>query len=391
MEPRLKRLNKLFINYSQGNFDYKVNPSPCLDEIDALISNINMLGEELKATTISKNYFNNIFNSVSDVLFIMSKNGDIRDLNNAGHTLLKASSENKMGTLNLFNLFVNTHEEKFFKKQLKKLHTTINTSAKLRDTNGKIFECLISVNKIGDERTGLSGYQGIIKDISKEKEREKLVIRTIVDTQEKERNRFARDLHDSLGQQLSGISFFIEALKKTNNSSSRSQLELLTKSGNAVHYAIRELRNICFNLMPRTLKDFGVINAIKELCKKIELKGELKFHISGGSHLPPLKKALEIAIFRIVQEFINNTIKHGNGKNIGIKIKNDLSNLYIHLEDDGIGFDVTKLGKFEGMGLQNVQSRISSYDGEVEIKSTVGVGTSYTIKLPIKYIRHEQN
>ena len=71
-DPRFEKINELFINYSLGDFDYKIDLSPKLDEIDAFISNINMLGEELKATTISKNYFNNIFNSVSDIIFFTS-------------------------------------------------------------------------------------------------------------------------------------------------------------------------------------------------------------------------------------------------------------------------------------------------------------------------------
>jgi len=382
-DPRFGKINELFINYSKGNFDYQVDPSSKLDEIDAFISNINMLGEELKATTISKNYFNNIFHSVSDIIFIMKKNGEIQDLNNAGFALLKYPFE-KTDTINLFHLFYNKNELSDFQNQLNKINLVINMHVKLKDKNGKVLECMISVNKIEDKGVDVAGYQGIIKDMTKEKEAENLVIRTIVDTQEKERERFARDLHDSLGQQLSGINFYIETLKKAKGLSSKKQLEILTKSGNAVHSAVNDLRNVCFNLMPRTLESFGLINAVIELCEKIESIGDIKFKISFSKKFPILHKPLEIAIFRIVQEFINNTLKHGRAKKISIQLKNERKKINIILKDDGVGFDNKQLSKFGGMGLQNVRSRVSSYNGEVEIESTVNKGTTYRIILPVK-------
>lgn len=385
MDPRFKEINELFINYSQGNFDYKIEFSPQLDEIDAFISNINMLGEELKATTISKNYFNNIFNSVSDIIFIMEKNGEIRDLNKAGFTLLKYSSM-KSNKINFLNLFQNKEEKAFFHGQLKKGYSVINMHAKLKDKNGKAIECMISANKMeGNGTQGITGYQGIIKDITKDKEMENLVIRTIVDTQESERERFAKDLHDSLGQQLSAINFFIEALKKTSGeSSNKKQAEILLKSGEAIHSAANELRNICFNLMPRTLENFGLTYAITELCKKIESGGILAFEISIDKKFPALQKPLEIALFRIVQEFINNSIKHGKAKKVVIVMKLKGKNVTISLKDDGVGFNKNNLSKLEGMGLKNVKSRVGSYNGEVKIESAIMKGTTYHISIPLK-------
>lgn len=384
MDPRFKEINELFINYSLGNFDYKVELSPQLDEIDAFISNINMLGEELKATTISKNYFNNIFNSVSDIIFIMEENGEIRDLNKAGVALLKYPSVKPNG-INLLQLFQNSDERVSFHNQLKKGFPVINMRARLKDTNGKAIECMISANKMeGNPLSENSEYQGIIKDVTKEKEMENLVIRTIVDTQEAERERFAKDLHDSLGQQLSAINFFIEALKKTNGgSSNKKQEEILLKSGEAINNAVTELRNICFNLMPRTLENFGLTYAITELCKKIESGGILTFEICIDRRFPSLQKPLEIALFRIVQEFINNSIKHAQAKKISIVMDVRDNNVTINLKDDGRGFNKNDLSKFEGMGLKNVKSRIGSYNGEVTIDSTISKGTSYHINIPV--------
>jgi len=382
MDPRFLKINELFINYSQGNFDYRVDLSPELDDIDAFISNINMLGEELKATTISKNYFNNIFNSVSDIIFIMEKNGKMRDINSAGYALFGYCPA-KPDEMNIFDLFQNKDGLTVFQKQLLQSHSVVNMRTKLKDKNGKAIECMISANKMEDKGVGMVGYQGIIKDMTKEKETENLVIRTIVDTQEQERERFARDLHDSLGQQLSGIKFFLATLKKMDLSSGKKHDELLSKSEAAINNAAVDLRSICFNLMPRALENFGLSHAITELCRKMEAEGSLSFIISISKNFPPLNKPLEIAIFRIVQEFINNSIKHGKASEVKITMKSSSEILNITLQDNGVGFDSTSLNKFEGMGLKNVRSRVGSYNGDVKIESVVNRGTRYYLKIPL--------
>ncbi len=382
MDPRFLKINELFINYSQGNFDYRVDLSPELDDIDAFISNINMLGEELKATTISKNYFNNIFNSVSDIIFIMEKNGKMRDINSAGYALFGYCPA-KPDEMNMFDLFQNKDGLTVFQKQLLQSHSVVNMRTKLKDKNGKAIECMISANKMEDKGVGIVGYQGIIKDMTKEKETENLVIRTIVDTQEQERERFARDLHDSLGQQLSGIKFFLATLKKMDLSSGKKHDELLSKSEAAINNAAVDLRSICFNLMPRALENFGLSHAITELCRKMEAEGSLSFIISISKNFPPLNKPLEIAIFRIVQEFINNSIKHGKASEVKITMKSSSEILNITLQDNGVGFDSTSLNKFEGMGLKNVRSRVGSYNGDVKIESVVNRGTRYYLKIPL--------
>ncbi len=389
-DPRFEKINELFINYSQGNFDYQVELSPKLDEIDAFISNINMLGEELKATTISKNYFNNIFNSVSDIIFIMEKSGKMRDINTAGYVLFGYCPEKKE-EINVFDLFQNEKELFAFQEQLEKSNSVVNIRSKLKDKSGKGIECMISANKMEDKGTGMMGYQGIIKDMTQEMEMENLVRRTIVDAQEKERKRFSVDLHDSLGIRLTGIKFMLATLRKKNKLSDKKQSGLLLKSKKEVDYVSGELRNICFDLMPSTLEKFGLTYSIQELCKRIGSRGKLKFNTLISEKFPVLLGALEIAIFRIIQEFINNSIKHGKAKMITIKMCINDAMIDITLQDDGVGFDKNKLNKFAGMGLKNVQSRVRSYNGDVEIESAPGKGTTYHILLPVQPKANEKN
>jgi PAS domain S-box-containing protein len=510
-DPRFKKINELFINYALGNFDFKVDVSPKLDEIDAFISNINMLGEELKTTTISKNHFNNIFNSVSDMLFVLDNKKQIKNINDtvsrklgySGHELLNKPiqeltstrrnlsskrikrkngntevvsefegqfigslnqvvpayctstylyNENKDRTgflliardltaikmfekslvqseeryrkifeessdaifiidkdgyfltlnkaglrlfgfsksnlkkINYFSLFTNNSEVLKFKKDINEGGILIDVNTKLNDCKKNILHCLVSANIIYGANHEVVGYQGIVKDIRRQKEIEGIVIRTIIDTQEKERERFAQDLHDSLGQQLSGIKFQMEILKKTiGRSKSKSEI-ILAKSNEALNAAILELRNVCFNLMPRTLEDFGLSYSINDLCRKISSTHLLTFDIFIDKNENIKDKTLKVAIFRIIQEFINNSIKHGKAKKVSIYLKANKGFLSINLKDDGIGFNTKHISEFQGMGLRNVVSRIESYNGDARIISARGKGTIYRIKFPLKQI-----
>lgn len=507
-DSRFEEINEMFINYSVGNFSYRLPISDKLDEIDAFISSINMLGEELQDTIVSKNFFNNTFNSVSELLFVLTPRGRISNVNKAATDKLNVSKESlinknietvfnkknlsfkalkqslkhetslefetqielgskiiipvfcscnylyteneekagyiitakdisnikkyeaslksseekyrkifeetsdvifvtdfdgmitntnkagkqlfnvkkKTGRVCIFDFFINLSSIRNFKNELGKSGSINNHHIKLQKQDSKIpteIDCLISANKILGEKGEISGYHGIIKDISKQKETENLIIRAIVNTQENERIRFAKDLHDSLGQQLSAIKFYLGSLNSLNTIKNKKFQQLLVKSNELLGTVIGDLRNICFNLMPKTLENFGLTYAIKEFCTKNHFKNLLEFDLKISPEFPGLDKNLEFAIFRIVQEFINNSIKHGKANNIKIYLTDDKGKIYLNLRDNGKGFDTGKLESLSGMGLQNIQSRVHSYNGEILINSCIGSGTSYNIVLPI--------
>ncbi|HTB07670.1 MAG TPA: PAS domain S-box protein [Bacteroidia bacterium] len=508
MDPRLEEINRLLINYSMGEFDNKINTSDKQDEIDAFISNINMLGEELKISTISRNYFNNIFNSVSDMLFVLDNSGLINstnragteklgyaenklkessigiitkekshffdfikkeldryaevisfdsnlltakgkevpvncscsylfnqnkekigylliardqsilrkyeqsliesetkyrnvfekssdclfiishegkliDINDAGVQLLKFPKET-LYTKTFFDLISDTTEKELFEKELRTKEFVVDFKLKIIDKYNSPINCLVSVSKAYNKMGEPVGYQGIVKDMSRQREIENLLVRTVLDTQEAERNRVAKDLHDSLGQKLSGIKFHIEALKAMQKNAADTKYDaILTRSKDALNDALVELSNISFNIMPGTLQNFGLSYAIKELCTKLKLGSTTLFEVSIEDSFPALDKALEMTIFRIVQEFINNSIKHGNAAKISIHMDAAIipGSVFLHLQDNGKGFDTKKITK-PGMGLKNMKSRVDSYNGTLNIDSKEGWGTKYEILIP---------
>lgn len=506
LDSRFKKINRILTNYATGNFKQKIKPSAKLDEIDAFIECVNMLGEELKETTISKNHFNNIFNSVSDMIFVLDEKGKIQNTSQSVHTILQLNwyyfKNRQIDTLvakKQFSLFTHiqkklkdkkglveieinfktkerkniptlstavylfnekgkkigyllvvkdlTHikqyefslkesEEKYkkvfeettdcificdskcniidinhagkklftitknsaikikistlfnsykskveFTNLLKLNKSVVNFPAQVKLNNDGVIDCLISANGIQNSAKKIVGYQGIIKDISKQKQTEKIILKTIVSTQEDERKRFAKDIHDSLGQQLSAIKFYIGTTVAT--STDENQKKILTKANDALLNTLLEMRNICFNLMPKTLENYGLAVSIKELCNQVEINKKLKLNLQVKVDFPLLNKQLEIAIFRIVQEFINNALKHSKANLITIQLKHSINFCQIILKDNGVGFNIADAKKKNGMGLTNVQSRIIPYNGDVNIISSLGNGVKYIITLPL--------
>jgi PAS domain S-box-containing protein len=400
MDPRFKKISDLLIDYSMGNFESQVELSDELDEVDSIVSGINLLGEELKTRTISRNYFNNIFNSVSDMIFVLDDMGLIENANRTAVEKLGEIHPDLIG-LRIDQLLLEEEQSlfEFIEKNLQRrsyeaLHKNgtkkpdadspgIEVEKKFKAAHDGFIPVSCSADFLHKEAGETTNYLITVRDLSKQKEMENLVIHTIIDTQENERIRVARDLHDSLGQRLSAVTFYMETLININ--SNKKIGSILQKSGDALKIMQNELRDVCFNLMPKTLEMYGLIESVNELCRKIGHKNLLEFECKSFNQFPLLNKSLEIAIFRIVQEFINNSIKHGQATKImmAFDFNRKENKIRIELRDNGKGFDKKKAFPGPGIGLKNVRSRIQSYNGNVKISSAPGRGTKYIILIPL--------
>jgi PAS domain S-box-containing protein len=382
LKNRLKKIHQVLSEYSLGEFDKRLEISPQLDQIDSFMAGINMLGEELKSTTISRNYFNNIFHSVSDMLFVLNEKGQITDMNNSVCSQLGYNLDDLKGQC--IDTIIPVEGNPFFSNLLKELSRKkgyVSKKTNIKTAEGKSIPVTISAGNLFNEKKKKVGCLLTVKDITLQIETENLIIRTIIDTQEKERLRLAKDLHDSLGQQLSAIKFYISTSSEL--SSDNEQKRILIKSEHALTSVLADMRNICFNLMPETLEEFGLIEAVKGLCNQIQHDSKIDFRITVINVFPKIEKEVEIDIYRIIQEFINNAMKHGKATVITIDFNYTASHAKIILSDNGKGFKVDK-SVSKGMGLQNMESRAKSHNGVLNIKSETGKGTKLTIAIPIK-------
>ncbi|MBI4946319.1 MAG: response regulator [Bacteroidetes bacterium] len=326
--------------------------------------------------------YKNIFEETKDVIFLVNKNGLLIDFNNAASVILKYS-RNQLYTIDFHELLVDTNVEELIKK-LKKDGAIQNMDIKLKDKKNKRIDALISVNPINGNSEE-SGYFGLIKDITKQKEANNSLLRALIDKQETDRDKFASALHDSLAQQLAGIKFYLQTITHGNTRSFPKEKirNTVIKSTNAMDNVFTELRQICYDLMPRTLIEFGLIAAMHDLCNNRMLSNGLKFKITINDSFPNLDKTLQILIYRIIQEFIDNSIVHGKATEISINLNSYDNKVMLLLEDNGVGFKISNMDQSKGLGIKYIRSQVESYNGTLTIDSVINKGTSYKIEMPI--------
>lgn len=215
-----------------------------------------------------------------------------------------------------------------------------------------------------------------------EQEKQLVATKTILQAQESERSRMAKDLHDGLGGMLSGIKLNLSSIAE-NIQATEKDKQLFFKSMGQLDNAINEMRRVAHNMMPEALLKFGLTEAIKDFCETINESNACKLKLTHIGNLPQLEQSTEIIIYRIVQELVNNSIRHGRSKNIFIQLIKHEQGITVTVEDDGSGFDESQLNNIKGTGLLNVQSRVDYLKGSCEIKTEKGNGTSINIEIPV--------
>ena len=158
---------------------------------------------------------------------------------------------------------------------------------------------------------------------------------------------------------------------------------LFTKSILQLDSAIAEMRRLAHNMMPESLLKFGLIQAIQDYCESINESKILQLTFKDFGINKRLENDTEIILYRVIQELVNNAIKHAQAENIMIQLVKNDNHITLTVEDDGKGFDVKTLEKIKSFGLNNIQSRVDYLKGNLEIDSKQNIGTSFYITIPV--------
>ena len=209
-----------------------------------------------------------------------------------------------------------------------------------------------------------------------------LQMNVVLESQESERKRFARDLHDGFGQLITAVKIMLGQMQQTGEMEKRSELAL--KSGEVLDTMHTQLREIAHNLMPDQLINEGLSMALKEYASRISKASGIAIEVNTFGIEKRLNQSVEVNIYRIIQEWINNVIKYSGAKNLTIQLTGYENEINIIIEDNGNGFEKENLMKSKGWGWKNIQSRLEAINGILEIDTRAGVpGTSFIIDLPI--------
>lgn len=217
-------------------------------------------------------------------------------------------------------------------------------------------------------------------------ETQQALLKASIQGQEEERERIAQDLHDEVGANLSTIKLYVGRLVSSLVTDADDPGNPLIDQTNAmVDETIQSVRHISHNLLPPVLKEFGLIEAIQDKFDKINHTGLIKTYFMHNSPTFRIPKFQELILYRVVQEMVNNTIKHAQASYMQLEIHYTEESLELVFQDDGVGFDLQKLnGQHDvthsnGLGLQGIKSRISVLGGALEYDSAPGQGTRINI------------
>lgn len=216
-----------------------------------------------------------------------------------------------------------------------------------------------------------------------ETEKKLAATEAVLKGEEQERSRLAKDLHDGLGGMLSGIKYSFQTMKGNLVMTADNQLAF-DRGMDMLDSSIQEMRRVAHNMMPEALVKFGLDAALRDFCNDINQSGALKIsYQSFGLENELVGQSTAIAIYRIVQELVNNTMKHADASSAIVQLSKTDGLISVTVEDDGKGFDPNILKQSRGIGWANIQSRIDFLKGTMDVQSAPGKGTSVHIELTV--------
>lgn len=204
----------------------------------------------------------------------------------------------------------------------------------------------------------------------------------MLEGQEKERQRIANDLHDNLGSMLATLKLNFENLKLRKNELRDEETKLYERTDELIEEAYQKVRRLAHAKNAGVLAKEGLIPALKKLAEKISIPGKLQIQIVPFGFNERIENTLEISIFRMIQELATNIIKHSQATEAVIHLTHHEDNINIIIEDNGVGFNSSKLETADGMGLNTIKKKTAQLGGSFTIDTTPGKGTTIIIDIP---------
>jgi len=332
---------------------------------------------------ISEEKFRNIFNLSTDAIVITTLQGDCLNINLEFERLSGYTKDELIAQKTPIakivtgisavceNLCHNNHDNQI----------NIESEIIAKDAHQIPIEIKAAIIQYENQASILAN----LRDITDRKQMHSKILSTIIKTEEKERNRFAKDLHDGLGALLSSINIYLNLLE-LGKIDQNELPSIIADMKNLLSEAVLSSKEIANNILPNVLTNYGLIAGIKSFVEKLNNTGSVKVNFDHSKLTIKIEQDVEIVFFRIINELINNTLKHAIANNIHIDLLNESRTIRLNYTDDGIGFDVNKKlnqNSDNNLGLQNIYSRVKSLAGTIDISSTPLKGISVHIEIPV--------
>ncbi len=324
-----------------------------------------------------KELVSNNYNSMSQLASTMGKYKEAFDYFK-WHTQLKDSIFNAQKTRQIEEIST-IYETTKKEKQIQDQQITIRRRNQLLFGSIALLLVTALVSYLLYNRYKWKQQARMQSEILKQQE---LAAKAILEAEEKERSRIAKDLHDGVGQMMSAARMNLSSFANHLQLQNEEQTHSLSNIIHLVDESCKEVRAVSHSMMPQILVKKGLPEAVEELVSKINTDVlKINFHAKGFDSRPDSN--IETILYRVVQECVNNTLKHAQAKHMDISLLKEHESISITLEDDGKGFDLTTIADEEGMGLKNIRNRIRFLKGEVDFDTAPGKGTSIVLHVPL--------
>ncbi len=330
----------------------------------------------------SEKRFKVLFNNSSDEIFLADFDGNFIEVNQEAINRLGYSKDELMQ-----KNFMDIKTPKYVPLVRKNINIILKNGQHVYETEHVAKDGTIIFLEMSSRVIDYFGRKAILtiaRDITERKEIERKISSAIIETEERERKRFAADLHDGLAPLLSTIKLYTDLLKK-GNLNKISPVEAMNSVDELIDKAIVTTREISNNIMPSILQDFGLPAAVKDFCTYINNTKSINIVLDTEQYKLTGPRIEETILFQSIKELVNNTLKHSQAKNIEIFLESHENQVNLYYKDDGLGFNAEeKLQQPSGLGLNNIVNKVKTINGLSLIKSKEGEGMSVLISLYVK-------
>jgi PAS domain S-box-containing protein len=324
----------------------------------------------------SARIFQDIFNSMTDAIIILDEKNSITEANQAFFNYTGYDKE-EVSRLKINDLFEEGEkiQTSLAEKDINVFSSYRNEASLKTKSRSNPMHVEMALLPFPDKKSGSKLI--ILRDITANMELERITLNAIIQAEEQERARVSQDLHDSIGPLLSAIKLYSNSIVHADDGTKRKEIH--TKITELMDEAVKTVKEISNNLSSHILTNFGFVDAINSFSEKIEMNHPIKIIREFKQDLD-ISETVQITLYRVLVELINNTLKYAYASEIKIKLRMVKDRIAINYQDNGIGFKVEKeIVGGKGMGLYNIHSRIKSLGGTISMKSKEGKGTRVDI------------
>ena len=360
-----------------GNYYNQLPISNYEDELDVISMAFNTYIEEIEEKTISRDYFLDVLNAIPQKILVFDQTGKIDFINELGKKYFE--TDESIQEINQLPEKITTQFHHFTNTNSPKVDFEIKLQNQSKQA--KYLLCsLVRIHFINKDQVLL-----IARDISEQRNEGYKILKATLHGQDIERKRLAHDLHDSLGQELNAIKMYLNALENMDTSTLQYKKVMIDIRA-MLNDSINSIQDISFNLMPVILENNDLSASIDQLVNRLNVIHNNILYTKSSNTIRLKEKKDELFVYRIIQEFINNSIKYANAEKIEINIQEnkELEEITIQLKDNGIGFDM-KSNSNSKNGINNIKHRLKTLNTVYTYKSSIDQGTE------LKFTIYEKN